>query len=184
MTTTTTTADEVARLLERQRAGDAAAKDELFALLYEDLRRLAGRQFRAERRDHTCGPTALVHDVYLRLAELPVGARDRRGFMNLVGLAMRRALVDSARRRDRRPDRRPDRAPHHGTEGEPDLQRLELALARLDAFDAELAEVVRLRFLAGLPVEEVAALLEVSAPTVKRRWRVARAWLRREMSGG
>jgi RNA polymerase sigma factor (TIGR02999 family) len=187
--TTTATGDLVSELLARQRAGDAGARDELFALLYDDLRRLAARKFRRERAGHTSSPTSLVHDVYLRLTALPIDARDRRELLNLAALVMRRALVDSARRRERRALVAPgdeverealaaDSAP-----ASPDWNALELALEKLDRIDAELAEVVRLRFLVGLPVDEAARVLGVSEPTVKRRWRAARAWLRREVRG-
>jgi RNA polymerase sigma factor (sigma-70 family) len=117
--------------------------------------------------------------------------------LNLAALVMRRALVDSARRRERRAlhepldeplgDRPHARADAHpapsAAHASPDLTALEAALAKLDRVDAELAEVVRLRFLAGLPVDEAARVIGVSEPTVKRRWRAARAWLLREMRG-
>jgi RNA polymerase sigma factor (TIGR02999 family) len=180
-TTSSPTAEEVRALLARGRAGDAGARDALFALCYEDLRRVAARAFRGERRDHTSAPTALVHEVWLRMAAGGLDARDRRELLNVAALAMRRMLVDSARRRRLKPEGEIGDPACEATAPAPALERLESALAALDAADAELAEVVRLRFLAGLSVEETARLLGISAPTVTRRWRVARAFLRRRM---
>lgn len=179
----TTTAGQVAQLLARQRDGDASARDELFALLYDDLRRVAASALRSERRDHTAVPTALVHEVYLRLVDVPLTARDRRSFLALAGLAMRRALVDSARRRRLRRDARTSDPAGQAAADDFDPLRLEVALDKLERLDPELSELVHLRFLAGASVEEVAELLGVSAPTVKRRWRVARAWLKLELEG-
>lgn len=172
--------DGIEDLLERHRRGDPAALDELFRLLYDELRRLARRQVGSEQQAPTAAPTALVHDVYLRLRGTALSARDEHEFTNLVGKSLRHALIDAARRRRRVDGPDLERLPNRDSATGDELPWLMEALEKLEALDRELYEVVHLRFLAGRSVEDTAQLLGLSEPTVKRRWQLARAWLRRQ----
>jgi len=172
-------------------AGDAMPRpaDELNARLYQELRRLAADFLSRERADHTLQPTALVHEAWMRLADQD-GSRwnDRAHFFAIASQAMRRILVDHARRKlaDKRgsdPLRvtlSPDITPSVDANGL-DLLALDEALDRLADLDPRQAHVVELRFFAGLNVEEVAELLDVSARTIAGDWRLARAWLSRAL---
>jgi len=182
---------EVTRLLSDAAAGDEAAAASLFAIVYDDLRRVAAAALRRERADHTLQPTALVHEAYLRLAEAPDGQwHSRHHFLATAARAMRRILVDHARSRNahkrgsgkaRVPLDEVDVAsPTVGADL--DLVALDEALARLAALDARQARIVELRFFGGLTVEETALIVDVSTRTVKREWQMARVWLKREMS--
>lgn len=182
------TSADVSRLLERCRAGDEAAFEALLPLVYEDLRHRAAQQLKGERRAHTLQPTALVHEAYLNLVQQE--NRDwenRRHFLALAATAMRRVLLHHAEKRaaDKRVGRRKavtldDSA--HVTEGHSeDLIDLDQALSRLALIDLRAARVVELRFFGGLEIEEVAGILEVSARTVERDWRIARAWLAHDL---
>ncbi len=182
-------------LLARARAGDPDAAAALLPLVYEDLKRLAQWHMSREQAlgaGHTLQATALVHEAYLRLSKgNEVPWQDRKHFFNAAALAMRRILVERARRMKLRPARAsgdalellPQRAgaspgPAMGAgAGEPDWSRLDSALTELERADPELAEVVHLRYFAGLSVGELGLALEVSARTINRRWEVARAWL-------
>jgi RNA polymerase sigma factor (TIGR02999 family) len=156
----------------------------LFPLVYGELRALARVHLRHERPDHTLQPTALVHEAYLRL----LGGQDppwndRAHFFHAAAEAMRRILIEHARKRGRI-KRGGDRVRvrisgvHLGTEQDPDeILALDEAIRRLEEQDPRIADLVRLRFFAGLSVEETAKVLEVSARTVKREWSFARAWL-------
>ncbi len=180
MTTVRSREDEVLELLRAQHAGDAKAREALFALLYDELRRLAARHMRNEPDDHTLAPTSLVHEVYLRLQRVPFDCDDRDQFLRLVSTVMRRTLVDGARRRRARRRAIDRRLGSPGGEGERRddwILALEESLAELERVDADLSRVVELRFFAGLDVAEAARALGVSAPTVKRRFRAAKAWL-------
>ena len=170
--------------------GDEEAAAELFARVYDELRRLAGAALRNERPDHTLQPTALVHEAYLRLVDLPEGAwKDRTHFMALAARAMRRVLVDHARNRNalKRGSRvtRPLeelKIPAIDSAAAVDVVHLDVALNRLETLDPRQARIVELRFFGGLSVEETAAVVDASPRTVKRDWQLARAWLRREMA--
>jgi len=184
-------APQVAAITELLRAvegGDKAARDRLFAVVYAQLRGLARGQLRRIPSRDTLSTTALVNETYLKLAgDRPWTARDRSHFFALAARAMRQILVDHARRRARQkrggglspvsldealvPS--PDRAE--------ELLALDAALERLEAMDAELAQIVEWRFFGGLSVEEVAELLAISDRTVKRHWRAARAFLFQEL---
>jgi RNA polymerase sigma factor (TIGR02999 family) len=169
---------DVTALLQAAQAGDADAFQLLYEGLYEELRRIA-HAVRAGR-DGTVNTTALVHEAYLKLAPrgLPA-ARDRVHFMRIAARAMRQVLVDAARRRQSR-DRHEPKLQATGTSAagvSSDILALDLALADLAAISPRQASVVECRFFAGLSVEDTAAALDVSAPTVKRDWRIARAWL-------
>lgn len=181
---------ELTRLLQGWNAGDAAAREHLLAMVYGQLRRLAARQLRREHGVRTISPTALVHEAYLRLAgQAALEWRDRAHFFGIVGVTMRRVLVDAARRRGsakrggewRRITLGQVAAlASHGV----DLLDLDRALAALAELDPRQARIVELRFFADLGVEETAEVLGLSPATVKRDWSVARAWLFRHLERG
>ena len=178
----------ITELLRAVEGGDKAARDRLFALVYNELRGLARGQRRRVSNQNTLSTTALVTETYLKLAgDRVFTARDRSHFFALASRAMRQILVDRARRRGRQ-KRGGGEAPVSLAEGmlaSPDraeeLIALDESLQRLEAADPELARIVEWRFFGGLSVEEVAALLDVSDRTVKRQWRAARAFLFQEM---
>ena len=180
---------DVTRVLADLRGADReAALERLLPLVYDELRALARARLRGERPDHTLQATALVHEAYLRLlgAEAPPWS-DRAHFFHAAAEAMRRILIDHARRRGRIKRggdrvRVPLEAATLATE--PDLDRLmalDEAIRRLDEQEPRVADVVRLRFFAGLSVAETAAALELSERSVNRDWALARAWLYRAL---
>jgi RNA polymerase sigma-70 factor, ECF subfamily len=181
-------AHDVTRLLVRLTDGDRAALDDLLPLVYGELRRLAASYLRRERADHTLQPTALVHESYLRLVDqTQVRWQNRAHFFGVAAQMMRRILVDHAR--ERVAEKRGGGAERLSLDeniavsGERarELVALDEALARLAEIDPEKSRVVELRFFGGLSVEETAEVLGVSAPTVKRHWRMAKAWLYGQM---
>lgn len=185
---------DVTRLLEAVRAGDRESLDEVFALIYDELKEIAGRQRRRWRGNHTLDTTSLVHEAYVRLVgQAELAAENRAHFSALAARAMRHILVDYARQRDARKrggglERMPLEAldgPEAGLKISEDgsglLLELDAALDRLEQVDERSARVVEQRFFGGLTIEETAAALGISARTVKRDWAVAQAWLRREM---
>jgi RNA polymerase sigma-70 factor (ECF subfamily) len=172
------------------RRGDAAAGtlDAVWPQLYDELRRVARRSLRGQRIEHTLQPTALVHEAYLKLSRASsIDASDRGRFLALAARAMRQILVDHARakRAARRNDGglRIELIEGAGATPPPaiDLLALDEALERLAAIDERKVRIVELRFLAGLTVDEVAEVLSLSAPTVKRDAALAKAWLFREL---
>jgi len=182
---------DVTRLLDDCRSGDRSAFDKLLPLLYDELRSLAKSQLGRERRDHTLQPTALVHEAFLKL----VGERDRdwknrTHFFALASQAMRRVLLNHAESRramkrgggDARKVTLFEAASLFEEQAE-DLVALDEALTRLAAFDEAKCRLVELRFFGGLTTEETAEVLGVSSRTVERDWRLARAWLRKEVEG-
>lgn len=175
--------------LERMSGGDPAALDQVMRLLYDEMRLLARHRLHAERPDHTLAPTALVNEMYLKLAaHRRINAADRVQFMGVAAVTMRRVLVDYARARTRakrgggvRPVPLEDVEPFLSIEESDEILALDAAIERLAALDTRAAKVVELRFYSGLSVEETAGLLEVSTKTVQREWVAARAWLRKEV---
>lgn len=176
--------DEVTRMLVAIERGDDRAADELLPRVYGELRALAQQQMSNERSDHTLQATALVHEAYLRLVGGPdLAWADRRHFFRTAAEAMRRILIEHARKRGR-VKRGGDRsripldalALAVGEESD-NLMALDEAIRRLSEQDVRAAEVVRLRFFAGLDIDQTAAVLGVSPRTVKREWRFARVWL-------
>ena len=156
-------------------------------LIYGELRRLAGSYLRSERSDHTLQPTALVHETYLRLVDQrSVSWTNRAHFFGIAAQLMRRILVDHARKRHAAKRSAACRVTSVPTvsissDRDPELLALDTALSSLAKLDARQAKIVELRFFAGLTVEETAEVEGISAATVKREWRTARAWLRREI---
>jgi RNA polymerase sigma factor (TIGR02999 family) len=179
--------------LLRLKAGDSGALDALMPLLYDELRDAARRQLRLEGRPHTLSPTALVHEVYLKLQQQRRISADHRGdFIGVASQVMRRILVDYARTRKRlkrgagQPtvpiDEVDVEAEAFLTEREADeVLALDEALARLNQMDPRASRVVECRFYGGLTLDETAAALDVSSKTVQRTWDTARAWLRKEI---
>jgi RNA polymerase sigma-70 factor, ECF subfamily len=176
------------RLLRGWRSGDSAARDQLVALLYGELHRLAARQLANERRGHTLQPTALVHEAYLRLIDQGnLAWQNRLHFVAIAALTMRRILVSHARQR--KADKRGGGAfrvtlteGFAAAERDADVLALHDALERLAALDRRQCRVVELRYFGGLTIEETAAYLKISPATVKVDWALARAWLLRELS--
>jgi RNA polymerase sigma-70 factor (ECF subfamily) len=176
-------------LVRRNRAGDAAALEELLPLVYDQLRRLAASYLRSERPGHTLAPTAVVHEAWLRLAGADFEWQDRAHFLALIAGVMRRVLVDHARTRDR--VKRGDGAIRLSLDEAGDLpdQRgaavgeLDEALDRLAKFDPRKARVVELIFFGGATYDEAAAALNVSHVTIHRDLRLAKAWLENQLSG-
>ena len=187
----TTRRTDVTALLEELRNGNAEAFEALLALLYKDLRRIAGSYFRAEREGHTLQPTALVHEAYLRLVEHPDARWESRAhFLNAAAQVMRRILVDHTRARQagKRGGAEVrvvlDEALASAPERDLDLVALDDALTKLAKTDLRLSRVVELRYFGGLTTKEVAEVLGVSVATVEREWATARAWLRVELGRG
>ena len=183
------TGSEIQRLLMESADGDERAAERLLPLVYQELRALAESHLKNERPDHTLQATALVHEAYLRLVDPKrVQLHNREHFFALAARAMRRILIDHARRH---------RTPKHGGDhgkvsldnvptlaGEPDVDfvALDEALDRLAEANPRCVQVTEMRYFAGMSVSEVAAVLDVSESTVERDWRVARAWLYRELT--
>ena len=182
------TPGEVTCLLESWGKGNDAALDELMPLVYADLRTIAAGQLRGERQNHTLQATALVNEAFLRLVDQDqIEWQSRAQFFALAARSMRRILVDHARRR--RAGKRggdPRRVPLDDiavTAGpEVDVLELDDSLKRLEALDSRQARIVELRFFAGCTMEEIAEVLDISASTIKRQWRLARVWLRADLA--
>ncbi len=181
-------AADVTRALVALSAGDSAAMDRLLPLVYDHLRRVAERELRRERVGHTLSPTALVHEAYLKLVQLDrITWEGRSHFFGAAASAMRRILISYARmHKAEKRGSGAERVPIEDVvvaarERPADLLALDEALTRLAAAHPRQAQVVELRFFAGMEIEAVADALGVSAPTIKRDWTAARAWLNREL---
>ena len=182
-------AEPITALLLQASLGDRAAMDQLLPLVYDQLRRMASSSLRRERPDHTLGTTGLVHEAYLRLVDQTrVGWRDRAHFYAVAALAMRRILVDYARRH-RRAKRGGGQRPVSLDEGAVSLDEraenivaLDEALTRLAELNPRLSRIVECRFFGGLTEEEIAEALGVTTRTVKRDWAKARGWLYQELT--
>ena len=183
---------DVTVLLGRLRTGDREAFDRVFPLVYGELRRIADRQLRGERSDHTLQPTALVNEAYVKLAGgAGMDYQDRVHFVAVAARAMRQILVDHARRRDAA-----KRGGGHanttldgkeigfGAAGsDVELLALDAALDRLEKLDPRTRQVVEFRFFGGLTDGEIAEVLDVTTRTVQRDWVKGRAWLYKELYG-
>lgn len=181
---------EVTRLLGEIGRGQKQAVNDLLPLVYDELHRLARSYFRRERGEHTMQPTALVHEAYIRMVDQRAPLENRGHFMAVAATQMRRVLLDYARKH---------RAARRGGDDQKvlledtmviceqrpvDMILLDVALEKLAVLDARQAQLVELRFFAGLSVEETAEVMGVSPATVKRSWSSARAFLHREITGG
>ncbi len=184
---------DITRLLREWQDGSAEALNRLIPLVYDELHTLASRYLSRERRDHTLQATALVNEAYVKLAgQRDVDWQNRAHFFGIAAQLMRRILVDHARR-----DHRVKRGGHalHVSldDADPsspqapvdaiDAYALDRALSRLEAIDPQQGRVVELRYFGGLTIEEAAFVMGLSAPTIKRDWAVARAWLYRALTG-
>ena len=181
---------DVTALLDRWNAGDPEAFNEVLAALYPELKRLAGDLLRRERSEHTLQPTALVHEAYIRLTEIrEMRLENRRHFYGAAATAMRRILVDHARRRraQKRGGLTTHRAPLEAALDAPvdlrlDFERLDEALDELCALAPLKAKVVELRYFVGLSIQDTADVLGIAPATVKRHWTFSRAWLTRALT--
>ena len=179
---------QVTRVLQDVGAGRAQASQQLLPLVYEELLVIARQRLRDERAHHTLNATALVHEAYMRLVGDTAGGWENRAhFFGAAARAMRQVLIDYARKRGRakRGGDQPriplnvvDLAVEAPVE---DVLAVDRAVEKLAAKDPRMAEVVQLRFYAGLSVEETAAALGMSERTVRREWSLARAWMMREL---
>lgn len=181
---------EVTRLLADARDGGRPALERLYALVYGELRGMAEARLRRERPGHTLQPTALVNEVYLRLDPDKASWENRRHFFGAASQAMRRILVDHARRR--LAEKRGGGLARvtladlevSSPEADLDLLALDTALDALERDEPRLASVVTMRVFSGMSIEETAEALELSPATVKRDWLYARAWLAEQMGAG
>jgi len=186
-----TSTDEVTRLLQDWSVGNREALDKLLPLVYNELRRLAHSYLTHERPDHTLQTTALVHEAYVKLIDQrSVNWQNRAQFFAISAQAMRRILLDNARRHT---------AVKRGSGGQKlsldevatisadtaneSLIALDLALEELEIIDAGQSKIVELRYFGGLTIEETAEVLKTSPSSVQREWRIARAWLYRSITG-
>ncbi|MEO5717451.1 MAG: sigma-70 family RNA polymerase sigma factor [Chthoniobacterales bacterium] len=183
--------DQATRLLVDWGRGDPAAAERLMPLVYDELRMLARSYLQRERPDHTLQATGLVHEAYMRMVDQTTATwQNRAHFFWLAAQAMRRILVEHARRH--RAEKRggglekveldEELSPAAGRSV--DLLALDEALNKLAQLRPQQSQIVELRFFGGMTIEEVAEVLAVSSRTVKREWRMARAWLRRAMQAG
>jgi RNA polymerase sigma factor (TIGR02999 family) len=181
---------DITRILEALEQGDPRAAGQLLPLVYDELRTLAAQKLAGEKPGHTLQPTALVHEVYLRL--LGQGGtpsfKDRGHFFAAAASAMRRILIDNARRKQTQKrggglERQPLDAVA-APEPDEELIALDEALEKLAAIDPEKARLVELRYFVGLTGEQTAEVLGISPTTADRWWAYARAWLQTEVRGG
>ena len=182
--------ERLSQLLANWAAQDPQALERLVPIVYDELRRLAHYHMHGERAGHTLQTTALVNEVYLRLAGIKgLQWRDRAHFFAMAGTLMRRVLVDYARRQGR--DKRGGGVAVISLDGHAitaapsvDFEALDQALERLAGADPQQCRIVELRFFGGLSIEETAEALGISPATVKRDWTTARAWLHHELTTG
>jgi RNA polymerase sigma factor (TIGR02999 family) len=177
------------QMLDRMVAGDSAAAADLAPILYDELHALAERMMRGQGAAHTLQPTALIHEAWMKLVGAPERSVESRAqFVALAARAMRSVLVDHARRK--KSEKRGGQVERVALDTAAvvfeapsvDVLALDQALTALSAMDGELGRIVELRFFAGMSTDETAAVLGVSAPTLARRWRVARLWLWNELN--
>lgn len=179
---------EVTQMLLDVKQGGREAQDRLIPLVYRELRRVAGAHLRRESSSHSLQPTALVHEAYLRLIDITrIEWQDRAHFFSVASTVMRRILVEHARASQAHKrgggqdalclDEAAVPSPGRG----PEIVALDDALNELAMLDERQAKIVEMRFFAGMTEEETGEVLGVSARTVKRDWRLARAWLYKEL---
>lgn len=179
---------DVTQLLSKAQAGNREALDELLPLVYDELRRVAGSHLRNERDNHTLQATALVNEAYMRLLEQKeVDWNNRLHFFSIASEMMRRILVNYAvqrnakKRGDGAVQIELDEAISYADGRDFDLVSLDEALKNLAKLDEQQAKIVELRFFGGLTIEETAQVLSISDSTVKREWRMAKAWLKSQI---
>ena len=183
---------DVTQALIELSAGDSQALDRVLPAVYDHLHRLAERELRRERVDHTLSPTALVHEAYLKLVQLDrISWEGRAHFFGACAQVMRRILISYARMKkaNKRGGAAAEAVPIDdvilaASERPGELIALDEALARLAQLNPRQARIVECRFFAGMDVEQTAEVVGASAATVKRDWTAARAWLNRELAGG
>jgi RNA polymerase sigma factor (TIGR02999 family) len=174
---------EITRLLDDYANGNRAVLDELLPIVYNELRRLAHSYLNRERKDMTLQTTALVHEAYLKLIDQhSVDFKNRSQFFALSAQAMRRILLDNARRVNAEKRGSGNRVSledvaERSAGPDADLVELDMALRELEEFDPGQAKIVELRYFGGMTIEETAEVLKISPATVKREWVMARAWL-------
>lgn len=181
--------ESVTRILAELRSSDGSAADRLLPLLYDELRALAAHCLQQERPDHTLQPTALVHEAYMKLVGDGTPSWENRAhFIGVAARAMRQVLVDHARKLNaakRGAGKKPvtlDDTLGIGSKSTLDLMALDEAMQRLAALDERQSRIVELRFFGGLTASETACTLGTSLSTVESDWRMARAWLHRELA--
>jgi RNA polymerase sigma factor (TIGR02999 family) len=183
---------DVTQILNAIAAGDPQAAEQLLPLVYDELKRLAAEKMAHEKPGHTLQATALVHEAYLRLVDVdkPQPWNGRGHFFGAAAEAMRRILVDNARRK-RRPKHGGDRVHVDfdavevtAPEAADELLALDDALGQLAATDAQAAELVKLRYFAGLTIQQAAEVLDISPRSANFLWVYARAWLLKKLQGG
>jgi len=179
---------DITRLLDGWSAGDRAALDQLVPLVYDELHHLARKHLRQERHNNSLQPTALIHEVYVKLIDQRhVHWKNRAHFFGIAARLMRRVLVDHARGRQAmkrggdQPQLSLDHAETVAVQRQLPLLALDDALAQLEAVDPRQSQIVELRYFGGLSIVETAALIGVSEATVGREWNLAKAWLFREL---
>jgi RNA polymerase sigma factor (TIGR02999 family) len=185
-----TSSQQLTQMLIQLSEGNAQMVDDILPLIYDELRRLAGNYLRRERSDHTLQPTALVHEAYIKLIDqTQVKWQNRAHFFGIAANIMRRILVDYARQH--KAEKRGGAAEKMPLEEEilivsegksAELLALDEALENLAKLDPQKSKIVELRYFGGLSVEETAEVLGVSEITVKRHWRMAKAWLYGQLS--
>lgn len=179
----------VSRLLLAWRQGDASARDQLLTHIYDELHRLAERRLRSEDPGHTLQATALIHEAFIRLVDADVQWTSRAHFFAIAARLMRRILVDHAKalRRQKRGGGAArvslDDALLITPEPDADLVALDAALVELEKFDERKAKAIELHYFGGLTYDEVAEILGISAATVHRELRMAKAWLYHRLAG-
>lgn len=180
--------EEISVILKDWSGGNRASGDVLLPLVYDELRKIAGRYLKKERSGHTLQPTALVHEAYMKLIDISeINWQDRAHFFAVSANVMRHILVDHARAK--LADKRGGESERIALEdvvslsNEPNLDFLAIdeALKELAEFDEQQSKIVELRFFGGLTIEETAHVVGISAATVKREWAMAKAWLHRKL---
>jgi len=179
---------DITRLFSDVARGDPEATDKLATLVYAHLREMAGQIFRRERPGHTLQPTALVHETFLRLMrDKKPSWKNRAHFFGIAAHAMRQILVEHARKTNAKKRGAGQQklelndSLEYSEEKSSQLEALDEALGRLENLHVRQAKIVELRYFGGLSIEETSQALRISVTTVKEDWRLARAWLRREL---
>lgn len=181
--------DQVTAILDEVRSGDRSAIAALLPLIYAELRALAGEHFKSERVEHTLQPTALVHNVYLRMVEqTSIKPTNRKHFFALASKLMRELLIDHARARSRQKrGGQWNRLTLSAVDSKDDFQEVDLLILEevrqeLSRVDERMAAIVELRYFGGLSFANIAEVLEVSEATLYREWRLTKAWLAKELA--